>query len=481
MENRAFQLDARRQLNTLLNVSRHPVYLAPCGTGKTYTAAALIGDRNSLGRRVYVLVPQVEIFDEWMKVLSENGLNPGYINDEGIKGRDRGVYVCMTLSLINLLPHIPESLYPDEIITDEMQHSLAASWEMVYRHFDKALRIGLTATLYHGSLRSFEHLYTDVVQTINKSGAIAQGYITKPLLMVPEKWVEDVPMNGDDYDAEIQAKILGKPAIVGDVIDFYERTFAGKPVIVPCSTYLHAEQMTEAFNERGWNFSHLHSLLRKHDRKRILRRISEGKDNGICTVGIGIEGMSIHGLYGVLWLRRTSSPIIWTQFNGRAERTVPGKRYYICADFVGNSVIHGMPDRDLFWKLEQENAGLPEESEGSADLIRICPWCGVANSVLNTDCHFCGGRLDAKAGEVKDNGRIPAYIDGELVAVDSSEGVRELIAQHIAEIKEMQADDRARAAAPRMLSDSEKVGTLRKGIFQGGRRKLFSDAVKDWL
>ena len=140
-----------------------------------------------------------------------------------------------------------------------------------------------------------------------------------------------------------------------------------------------------------------------------------------------------------------------------------------------------MPDRDLFWKLEQENAGLPEESEGSADLIRICPWCGVANSVLNTDCHFCGGRLDAKAGEVKDNGRIPAYIDGELVAVDSSEGVRELIAQHIAEIKEMQADDRARAAAPRMLSDSEKVGTLRKGIFQGGRRKLFSDAVKDWL
>ena len=481
MEDRPFQLEARRQLNTLLNVSRHPVYLAPCGTGKTYTAAALIADRFTLNRRVYVLVPQVEIFDEWMKVLSENDLNPGYINDEGIKGKDRGVYVCMTLSLINLLPLIPESLYPDEIITDEMQHSLASSWEQVYRHFDKALRIGLTATLYHGSLRSFEHLYTDVVQTINKSQAIEQGYITKPLLMCPAKWVNNVPVNGDDYDKEAQAKILGKAQIVGDVIDFYERTFAGKPVIVPCSTYAHAEMMTEAFNERGWNFNHLHSLLGKHDRKRILRRISEGKDNGICTVGIGIEGMSIHGLYGVLWLRRTSSPIIWTQFNGRAERVVLGKHYYICADFVGNSVVHGMPDRDLFWKLEQENAELPEESEGSTDLIKICPWCGVANSVLNSECHFCGGNLSASASDVEDNSKIPAYVDGELVAVESTAGDLEMLAQHIAEIKERQEDERAKAAAPQILSDSEKVGTLRKGIFQGGRRKLFSDAVKDWL
>jgi superfamily II DNA or RNA helicase len=481
LENRAFQLEARRQLNTLLNNSRHPVYLAPCGTGKTYTAAALIKDRLTLNRRVYVLVPQVEIFDEWMKVLSEAGLNPGYINDEGIRGRDRGVYVCMTLSLINLLPHIPESLYPDEIITDEMQHSLAASWETVYRHFDKAQRIGLTATLYHGSLRSFEHLYTDVVQTINKSGAIAQGYITLPLLMVPAQWAANVPKNGDDYDAEIQAKILGKPAIVGDVIDFYERTFAGKPVIVPCSTYLHAEQMTEAFNAKGWRFEHLHSGLAAGERKRILRSVAAGRSNGICTVGIGIEGMSIHGLYGVLWLRRTASPIIWTQFNGRAERVLDGKRYYICADFVGNSVIHGMPDRDLFWKLKQENAELPEESQGFSDLIRICPWCGVANSELNTECHFCGGRLDATAAEVNDNTRIPAYIDGELVPVESSAGASELLAQHIAEIKEAQADERARAAAPRVLSDGEKIGILRKNLFGGNRRKLFSDAVKDWL
>ena len=480
MEERQFQVEACRQLNTLLNNSRHPVYLAPCGTGKTYTAAKLIEDRISLGRRVYVLVPQVEIFDEWMKVLSEANLNPGYINDEGIRGKGRGVYVCMTLSLINLLAHIPESIYPDEIITDEMQHSLASSWEQVYSYFGQALRIGLTATLYHGSLRSFEHLYTHVIQTISKSQAIEQGYITKPLLVVPEKWAGNVPMNGEDFDAEAQAKILGKAKIIGNVIDFYERTFEGQPVIIPCATYGMCEIVMEAFNERGWKFEHLHYRLRKSERKRILRAVAAGKINGICTVGIGIEGMSIHGLYGVLWLRRTASPIIWTQFNGRAERVVKGKEYYICADFVGNSVIHGMPDRDLFWTLEQEGAEIREPDEDRPVMVE-CWNCGVMNSGLNEVCHFCGQVMDGVEADLeREQQGFPAMEAGNLVFLESTGEVFESRQIHAAEIKEDMAA--ARLEAPlQSISDRDKVSLLHKNLFKGGRRKMFEETLKEWI
>ena len=884
IQSRQFQTDARRQVNTLLNASRHPVYLAPCGTGKTYTAASIIQDRNFLRRRVFVLVPQVEIFDEWMRVLSEFGLNPGYINDEGIRGKDRGVYVCMTLSLINMLAYLPESLYPDEIITDECvigdtiveteigkirideltkknpkyilsydgiqnvfnriirfiprgkqpiieittetgkqlrctadhlvygergwrtintlklgdrifvnahadnqqdemkkdihqygcqdtefikenrmsngnqnmkesamphpcahadvetklsqnagtsivtnkcmaqedignisadmtngiktgmlkfqlsnnlslsghylviqashsqppeaslhelrglmvyhkkngqnikpeifrpflsnyqslimqdmennllwgvrraslhyrpfirylsktgkkllqkksliksiakvllggfammdrastalslfiprdihakktklsgffskivmarakwqkikekiyitysashgrqddcfliskntypnacntkyeriigmrnceaqkvydlevqknhcyftngilshncQHSMAFSWEQIYRYFPKALRLGLTATLYHGSLRSFEHLYTDVVQTISKSEAIEQNYITKPLLVCPEQWAQHIPRSGDDFDMEAQAEILGKTQIIGNVIDFYERTFAGRPVIVPCCTYEHAEMMTEEFNEKGWFFEHLHSGLGKSERKRILRLVRTSKCNGICTVGIGIEGMSIPGLYGVLWLRRTLSPIVWTQFNGRAERVAPGKEYYVCADFVGNSIIHGMPDRNLSWTLEQEDAQV-QEPDDERPVMVTCGRCGVTNSGLNTVCHFCGSPLDDDDRVSADNRGMPAMVDGKLVVVESDGLVAEYITQSISELKEAQA--LANAPEPlREIPDSEKATILHKNLFSGNRRKLFSETVKDWL
>jgi len=464
----------------LLNASRHPVYLAPCGTGKTYTAAALIADRISLHRRVYVIVPQVEIFDEWMKVLGDAGLNPGYINDEGVRGRDRGVYVCMALSLVNALPLLPESLYPDEIITDEMQHSLASSWEAIYDFFPKALRLGLTATLYHGSLRSFEHLYTDVVQTITKSRAIADGFITKPLLVIPEEYAVHVPRRGDDFDPEAQADILGKPAVIGNVIDFYGRTFAGKPVIVPCSTHEHAALMVKEFNDAGWKMEHLHSGLPAHERKRILRAVARGTNNGVCTVGIGIEGMSIHGLYGVLWLRRTLSPIIWTQFNGRAERVVTGKDYYICADFVGNSAIHGLPDLDLSWTLKQQDAETHEDTNPDRPVMVLCGNCGVMNSGMNTTCHFCGSLLDEQAGGKNGKRGFPAMRNGRLVVIDSDSEAADFD-EHIQSIQAKQAEEREATDPLRQISDAEKGAVLRKNLFAGNWRKLFADAVKDWL
>jgi superfamily II DNA or RNA helicase len=481
MEHIAHQQRARRQINALLNQSRHPIYLAPCGTGKTYTAAQIIADRITLNRRVFILVPQVEIFDEWMRVLSEHGLNPGYINDEGIRGKDRGVYICMALSLLNILPMLPECLYPDEIITDEMQHSLAASWEEIYRFFPNAIRIGLTATLYHGSLRSFEHLYTDMVATISKSKAIKEGFITKPLLICPEEYAADVPKNGEDFDTELQAEILGEPKIVGDVLAFYSRTFEGRPVIVPCATYAHAKMMVEAFNDSGWQFEHLHSFLGKHERKRVLRNIAQAKINGICTVGIGIEGMSIHGLYGVLWLRRTASPIIWTQFNGRAERIVDGKNYYICADFVGNSVIHGMPDRDLFWTLEQQNAELPEQRESDAPTMVLCWHCGVMNSGLNIECHFCGAPLECEDDEERDPGRIPAMVDGKLVIVESDGQARE-IEQRSENIKLAQQEERIERQQEQLreIPASEKTEILHKNLFAENRRKLFAETLREW-
>jgi superfamily II DNA or RNA helicase len=479
MERRAYQLSAAHKINALLNASSHPVYLAPCGTGKTYTAASVIADRLRMMRRVYVLVPQVEIFDEWMKVLSEFGLNPGYMTDEGIRGRNRGVYVCMTLSLLNLLPLIPESLYPDEIITDEMQHSLADSWEAIYRFFPQALRLGLTATLYHGSRQSFEHLYTHVVQTISKSRAIAEGFITKPLLIVPEDYHLHIPRSGEDFDTAEQARILGKPRIVGDVIRFYSRTFEGRPVIVPCATYDHADKVCRMFADAGWHFEHLHSALPKHERKRILRAVAAGKNNGICTVGIGIEGMSIHGLYGVLWLRRTLSPIIWTQFNGRAERVLPGKEYYVCADFVGNSVIHGMPDRDNAWSLE----GDPEkEQKENADysIMRECPRCGIMNAAINTVCHFCGWELSDKRTLTEQEKQIPIMVDGKLVAVQSDGQIRD-IEDRNESIKETQQLERQKTvAAERLPERSERAAILREGLLSGGR-KLFKETVRDWL
>ena len=255
---RPYQTDARYQLNALLNASRHPVFVSPTGTGKTKTATAVIADRVSIGRRVFVLVPSVEIFTQWITDLSDADLNQGYINDEGMKGRNRSVYVCMAQSLVNILDRIPEAAWPDEIFTDECHHSAANTWETIYTFFDRATRCGLTATPERLDGKGLDHLYTDIVQTITMREAIDAGYLAKPLPIVPQKYLDkhDIPTADIDSGAglEAQAAKLGKLEIIGDVIESYTRIFHGRPVLVACATFGHAELMAAKFCDAGWSF-----------------------------------------------------------------------------------------------------------------------------------------------------------------------------------------------------------------------------------
>ena len=129
----------------------------------------------------------------------------------------------------------------------------------------------------------------------------------------------------------------------------------------------------------------------------LTKKVREGKLNGICTVGIGIEGMDIPGLYGLIWLRRTMSVTIYLQFIGRILRPMEGKEYGIILDPVGNVFIHGFPDADRRWTLD----GSSGESTDPKPVI--CPWCGTLNDADSVTCSVCGELLDTTE-EVAHNG-----------------------------------------------------------------------------
>ena len=509
------QQEARYISNTMLNAKISSVFVSPCGTGKTFTTTVVIGDRIGLGKRLFVLVPQLEIMNQWVEELSEAGLNPGYVNDEGMKGKDRAVYVCMYQSLVGMLSLIPESLYPDEIIIDETQHILCSSIKTICTHFGNATRLGLTATLYHNSGESFRPWFTEFFQTITKRKAIENHYITEPIPIVPEDYLKDadIPDLGKEYDMNKQAEALGKTRIIGDMVETYERLFNGNPVIIPCATFQQSKEIKEMFCKSGWNFEHVHSDgMSKSDRKRILSGISSQKINGLCTVGIGVEGLSIRGLWGVMWACRTKSPIRWTQFNGRAERIYEGKRYALIVDFVGNTIIHGHPSDERRWDLEGEE--IKEEIDMPA--MKRCPDCGVYNAQENTECHWCGadltdeGKLPGTCRRCKHwkdgcmegldsshwltnegclafqkRGRsLPAMIDGELVAI-TTDGEKHALKERVQKRKEdivemgrIEEEERVKLEEVPMVSKLKKI---QEDLFSDPiDRSMFKDALNNW-
>jgi superfamily II DNA or RNA helicase len=339
--------------------------------------------------------------------------------------------------------------------------------------------VGLTATPRRTDGIGLDHLYTDIVQPITMREAIEAGYLARPLCIVPKEYHLKVAIHNGDYDPAEQAALLGEPQIIGDVIGNYGDIFAGLPVLVACSTYDHAEMMTDAFNAAGWRFSHIHSGLAKADRRRMLREIRTGKLNGLCTVGIGIEGMDIPGLYGLIWLRRTMSLTIYLQFIGRVLRPMKGKKYGIILDPVGNLFIHGFPDADRRWSLGG-NADVGSEAAltDAPPTMRICPACGVANAITNTVCHFCGLSFDSATMREARMRHLPAMVDGELVVVQS-DGQAEALHERSESVRAaIQAETKKEAhIVPIELTKNERAGILREGLFTN-RRPLFAEAVR---
>jgi DNA repair protein RadD len=477
---RTYQQTARKQINRLLNSGRNPVLCMPTGTGKTYTACMIIKDRIAMGERVYILVTQIEIFNQWEIEFARMNIDYGTITADGIIGKNKGAYICMPLSLANILSKIPERFRVNGIITDEAHTGEARTYQIIYDYYPKAWRLGLTATPERTDGQGLDRTYDEIVEPITVKEAIKNGFLSEPLLIVPEQYALNVQINNGDYEPEQQAALLGDAKIIGDVLEQYSNIFAGMPCMIACSTFEHANQMTKAFSDAGWNFRHIHSDLNKTERAVLIRGIREGTLNGICTVGIGIAGLDIPGLFGLIWLRRTLSVTIYLQFIGRCLRVLNGKRYGIILDPVGNVFIHGAPDRERKWMLKGRR-----EREKSESIImpkmKICPICGIMNAEENINCHICNHDFRI---EMPDNGKkrkIPAMVDGRFVVLDGEElGKRkEEIKEAIKEQRRQSAEREEKENTPIILSRQEKMTLLKTGLEKKGG--LFQHAVKNYL
>jgi len=322
-------------------------------------------------------------------------------------------------------------------------------------------------------------MFDSILQTITVREAVDSGFLAEPLVIVPEEWQRKIGIPDQDIDTrqglEKQAAALGDTMIIGDVIGSYAQVFHGLPVLVACSTFGHAKAMAAAFTAAGWKFEHIHSSLPTAERKRMLRQIRSGELNGLCTVGIGIEGMDIPGLYGLIWLRRTMSVTIYLQFIGRVLRPMAGKQYGVILDPVGNLFIHGFPDADRKWTLDGTE---PERTESECPTMKICPRCGVANAATNDQCHMCG--LDFSSDEAHEARRreLPTVIDGNLVAV-TSDGMARRVSEMIDEARSGAEEVLDKKSEPVRLSKDERTEYLAGGLFAGVmKRKAFNEALE---
>jgi len=452
----------------------------PAGTGKTYTATLLISDRIKLKKRLLVLVGTEEIFDQWIDDAISQNINYGYINQEGVVGRGKNVYICMWQSLSNLLERLPEKFVNSfsEIITDECHHSPSPTLESVYDHFKNTLRMGLTATPLRLDNKPLGKYYNKMLVAITQEEAIKQGYLCRPIVIVPKEYKNHIPDVGQMVSPEKQKEFIKHNHIIGDMVKLYRDVFNGLPVIVPCSSHAHAVEITKLYKADGWIVHHLHGGMNKLERKKIINDTRKNKVNILVTYGVGIEGMDIKTLAGVIWLRKTMSLTIWIQLNSRPARIDKNKNHYILVDPMGNIFNHSTPDINRKWSLS--NGYEVGQDVETAPSSRICPNCSVVNSIENDDCWICGynwetNKVDGVKLE-KQKRRLPTMIEGELVYLnkgDNNERTYNIISN---DNDNNSVDDIDKPA----LKKADKLKILQSGLTGVNIESKFKEGLK-WL
>jgi superfamily II DNA or RNA helicase len=327
----------------------------------------------------------------------------------------------MVQSLNNILNALPEKFCKQfsEIIIDEAHFSGAETWENIYNHFSHCLLFGMTATPLRYDNKSLSKYFNCIFEPIKISECIKKGYLSKPVIIIPELYKDHIPQNKEE--SEINKDIIQKGKIIGDMVKLYRDVFNGEPVIIPCSTTEHAKKIAEMYKSEKWIVDHIHSGLTKHERHRIIKDVRNGKTNILITVGVGVFGLNIVGLKGIIWLRYTESLTIFLQLCGRAARISKGKKHYILVDPVGNLLTHCSPDIDRKWSLNTDY--VPGQDISEAPTMRICPVCDTANSQSNEKCWICGYDFLTALPVDKKKRKLPKFISGELVWLDNENNI----------------------------------------------------------
>ena len=213
---------------------------------------------------------------------------------------------------------------------------------------------------------------------------------------------------GGDFKRDDLAKVMDKPAIVGDAVAHYNRLAPGKRAIAFAVSVDHSKHIAAQFNAAGIAAAHVDGSMDSSTRDVIVDDFAAGRLQVLSNADLFGEGFDVPAVEAVILLRPTQSLSLHLQQIGRALRPAPGKPHAIILDHAGNAMRHGLPDDDREWTLEDRKKR--KRGEKSEVPVKQCPECYRVHTPA-PECPQCGHAYAVQSREIEQR-------DGELEVVD---------------------------------------------------------------
>jgi len=372
---------------------RHsPIYVLPTGGGKTHVAAAVILDYVRRGKRVLFVAHRREIVgqavDEVYGQLVAAGLNEEMVGVVMAGDRRARPVAPVQIASVDTLRRRTKPK-ADLLILDEAHRSAAKTWRKLAAYYPKSRRLGLTATPYRLDHRGLAPTFDVIVEGPDMERLHAMGVLTMPRIWSVDPGgvntrLKSVRTVRGDYDKREISRIMRGSAMVGPIVQHYERLGHGLRAIVFAVDVRHAKELCRRFKAAGHRAAVLHGETPLAERRETLANLRSGALRVVVNCEILTEGFDCPPAKVCIMARPTKSTGLCLQMVGRFLRPWRGQRP-IVLDHAGNVLRHGLPWANRPFTLAH---GLPKDRRQPE--AKACPSCGLTVERATLECSNCG-------------------------------------------------------------------------------------------
>ena len=363
-------------------------------------------------------------------------------------------------------------------VTDECHHILRSNkWGKACSMMPNAIGLGVTATPCradgHGLGRHAAGVMDYMVEGPTMRELIGTDFLTDYRVFAPPSDVDydhvNIGQSGDYVQKQLKTAVR-ESHLIGDVVQHYMRIAPGKRGITFATDVETAADIARQFRAAGVPAEMVSAKTPDKLRTQIIRQFRAGELLQLVNVDLFGEGFDLPAVEVVSMARRTMSYGLYCQQFGRALRvldTNPNKTAIII-DHAGNVQLHGLPDKDRIWTLD--NAERTPRCKNTDDEVplRYCPECIQPYERTHKCCPHCG-HYAAPADR-----STPEVVDGDLhelspEALEAMRGEVAKVDKHVDQVtygmKLGGASDFAIAGArKKILLKQEMQGALRESI-----------------
>lgn len=424
---RDYQEKDLQGIRDALKKNKSTLYCLATGGGKTVTAGFMVEGAAKKEKVVWFVCHRKELVDQTAKTFKAMGMRFGTITSRVNYRPSANIQIGMVQTIHRRLDKL---MPPDLILFDEAHHTAASQWADIYNKFPKAFKVGLSATPSRLDGKGLNEFFHSLVMGKDTTQLIKEGRLSPYKMFAPTVIdTSQLSTRAGDFKKEELNKLLGKSAIIGDVINTYIKLALGKKTILFAPTVKTSEKFVQAFIDAGITAVHVDGKTPKAQRDKITEDYHNGVYDVMSNVDLFGEGYDVPDTECVIGARPTMSLTIYRQQCGRALRPVyhpdmpqdtveerhaaisAGKKpHAIIIDHAGNCFRHGLPCDEAEWSLEPQKKRKKGESDEVGG-VKQCPECFAAVKQEKKTCQECGHvwTTVSKARE---------HVDGNLEEVD---------------------------------------------------------------